>query len=96
MYIAIWELADQDKDNQLNAKEFCVAFHLIICISKRKLPLPVTLPPPLMNFLARAPMIPNAVTAAAATATHGIYVYISILNSISSFSDDYISFILEY
>ena len=29
---AIWILADDDKDGRLTSKEFCVAFHLILCI----------------------------------------------------------------
>ena len=43
----IWELADVDKDGKLDIEEFCVAFHLIICVTKRKLAIPDHLPAPL-------------------------------------------------
>lgn len=29
---AIWDIADDDKDTRLSAKEFCVAFHIIVCV----------------------------------------------------------------
>lgn len=29
---SVWKLSDVDQDDNLNAKEFCVAFHLIVCI----------------------------------------------------------------
>lgn len=32
MIAAIWNLADADRDNQLSHNEFCVAFHLILCV----------------------------------------------------------------
>jgi len=54
----IWNLADDDKDGSLTSKEFCVAFHLIICISKRGMPVPQTLPPALNAFLQNAPAVP--------------------------------------
>ncbi len=30
---AIYTMADDDKDTRLNSKEFCVAFHIILCIT---------------------------------------------------------------
>lgn len=56
---SIWAMADCDKDNFLSPKEFCVAFHLIVCVSKRGWPCPPTLPPPLLTFLANAPVQPS-------------------------------------
>ena len=40
----IWLLADKDTDGSLTSKEFCVAWHLIVCVSKKGLPLPKYLP----------------------------------------------------
>lgn len=45
----IWNLADRSQDGRLNADEFSVAMHLIVCISKRGLPLPASLPIELEN-----------------------------------------------
>lgn len=56
----IWLLADKDADGKLTPKEFCVAWHLIICITKKGLPLPRTLPLALVNFMAHAPDVPQA------------------------------------
>ncbi|CAM9141989.1 unnamed protein product [Choristocarpus tenellus] len=43
----VWELTDADKDNKLSLEEFCVGMHLIVCVSKKGLPMPSTLPPSL-------------------------------------------------
>eukprot|EP00604_Paraphysomonas_vestita_P002111 CAMPEP_0174817608 /NCGR_PEP_ID=MMETSP1107-20130205/7_1 /TAXON_ID=36770 /ORGANISM="Paraphysomonas vestita, Strain GFlagA" /LENGTH=572 /DNA_ID=CAMNT_0016028497 /DNA_START=252 /DNA_END=1967 /DNA_ORIENTATION=- len=52
----IWSLADADHDNQLTHNEFSVAFHLILCVSKKHLPLPQgSLPAPLQSLVAIAP-----------------------------------------
>ena len=40
----IWALADKDNSNRLNKGEFIVAMYLIICATKRSLPIPSTLP----------------------------------------------------
>jgi len=40
----VWELSDMDKDNKLSLHEFCVAMHLIVCVSKKGLPMPTTVP----------------------------------------------------
>ena len=40
----IWAIADQDRDNKLSVNEFIIAMHLIVCVSKRGLPLPTKLP----------------------------------------------------
>lgn len=55
----VWELADADRDNRLSAPEFAVAMHLIVCASKRGLPLPPTLPPSLRQSLAVPPTSPS-------------------------------------
>lgn len=40
----IWNMADQPVDNKLDKLEFAIAMHLIVCISKKNLPLPKILP----------------------------------------------------
>ncbi|UIZ22818.1 hypothetical protein KXD40_003662 [Peronospora effusa] len=40
----IWSMADVTQDSKLNIQEFYVAMHLIVCLSKRGLPMPPTLP----------------------------------------------------
>ncbi|KAL7692191.1 putative EH domain, EF-hand domain pair protein [Plasmopara halstedii] len=40
----IWSMADITQDSKLSAQEFYVAMHLIVCVSKRGLPMPATLP----------------------------------------------------
>lgn len=40
----IWTLADKGQDNRLDVQEFYVAMHLIVCASKRGLPVPPQLP----------------------------------------------------
>ena len=47
----VWELSDNDKDSRLSPNEFAVAMHLIVCVSKRGLPVPVRLPPSLAALL---------------------------------------------
>jgi Cytoskeletal-regulatory complex EF hand len=44
MLASIWNMTDYPVDNRLDKIEFCVAMHLIICVSKRNLPLPPALP----------------------------------------------------
>ena len=56
----IWQMSDLDHDNRLTSKEFSLAFHLILCVGKRKLPCPSTLPPPLIAFVQNAPAVPVA------------------------------------
>jgi hypothetical protein len=69
---SVWSLADDDKDSRLTKDEFAVAFHLILCIGKKGLPLPPGLPAPLRAFLASgsiaAPAESPAVKAAPAPA----------------------------
>ncbi|KAE9352044.1 hypothetical protein PF008_g5646 [Phytophthora fragariae] len=40
----IWTMADVTQDSKLSLQEFYVAMHLIVCLSKRGLPMPQTLP----------------------------------------------------
>ncbi|KAG6576446.1 transcription factor [Phytophthora cinnamomi] len=40
----IWSMADVTQDSKLSLQEFYVAMHLIVCVSKRGLPMPQTLP----------------------------------------------------
>ncbi|CAM9257781.1 unnamed protein product [Ectocarpus sp. 8 AP-2014] len=44
----IWQLADADGDSKLSLAEFCVGMHLIVCVSKKGLPCPMTRPPSLL------------------------------------------------
>uniref|UniRef100_M4B9Y8 Calmodulin n=1 Tax=Hyaloperonospora arabidopsidis (strain Emoy2) TaxID=559515 RepID=M4B9Y8_HYAAE len=43
----IWTMADVTRDSKLNTEEFYVAMHLIVCVTKRGLQMPPTLPPEL-------------------------------------------------
>ena len=40
----IWNLADQPVDNKLDKLEFAIAMHMIVCVSKKNLPMPKMLP----------------------------------------------------
>jgi len=40
----IWNMADQPVDNKLDKLEFAIAMHLIVCVSKKNLPMPKLLP----------------------------------------------------
>jgi len=46
----IWNLSDDPVDNRLSKIEFSIAMHLIVCISKKNLPLPTSLPPSLQEL----------------------------------------------
>ena len=48
---SIWQFSDNDKDGKLTPREFCVAFHLIVCVSKKGYTLPIELPRSLKLFL---------------------------------------------
>mmetsp|Transcript_27096 Transcript_27096/g.58772 ORF Transcript_27096/g.58772 Transcript_27096/m.58772 type:complete len:1005 (+) Transcript_27096:150-3164(+) len=43
----IWNMADDPVDNRLSKLEFAIAMHLIVCITKKNLPVPASLPPSL-------------------------------------------------
>ena len=43
----IWNIVDNPVDNRLSILEFCIAMHLIVCVSKKNLPMPSVLPPSL-------------------------------------------------
>lgn len=52
----IWAMVDtQPVDNRLDALEFALAMHLIVCVSKKLLPLPETLPPNLLQWKQSSP-----------------------------------------
>jgi hypothetical protein len=56
----VFQLADCDKDSRLTSKEFAIGFHLILCNTKKGLPVPTNgLPPMLKGFLSNAPHIPG-------------------------------------
>lgn len=62
----VWDLADADNDSRLSPGEFAVAMHLIVCISKRGLPVPERLPPSLAASLPPPPAPSAPATNAAA------------------------------
>lgn len=41
---AIWTMVDQPVDNKLDSLEFSLAMHLIVCLTKKGLPLPPSMP----------------------------------------------------
>jgi hypothetical protein len=47
----LWNLSVPSHDNKLNFREFVVGMHLVVCVSKRHLPVPATLPPSLREYL---------------------------------------------
>ena len=47
----IWAMVDDPIDNRLDSIEFAVAMHLIVCVTKKGLPTPLSLPPSLMNLV---------------------------------------------
>ena len=60
LLLQVFQLADCDKDSRLTSKEFAIAFHLILCNTKKGLPVPTNgLPPMLKGFLANAPHVPG-------------------------------------
>jgi len=40
----VWNMADNPVDNRLDPLEFAIAMHMIVCISKKNLPVPPSLP----------------------------------------------------
>jgi len=56
----IWNLVDNPVDNRLSKVEFAIAMHLIICVSKKNLPLPKLLPPSLKDLNDSTTMEPAA------------------------------------
>lgn len=47
----IWTMVDDPIDNKLDSVEFAVAMHLIVCVTKKGLPTPLTLPGSLVNLV---------------------------------------------
>ena len=56
---SIWQFSDNDKDGKLTPREFCVAFHLIVCVSKKGYTLPMELPKSLKLFLENGVILPS-------------------------------------
>lgn len=56
---AIWNMVDIPVDNRLDKLEFALAMHLIVCISKKNLPLPIALPLPLKQLKSQQPHPPT-------------------------------------
>lgn len=50
----VWNMCDDPVDNRLDKLEFAVAMHLIVCISKKNLPVPPSLPPSLQAIKDKA------------------------------------------
>jgi len=55
----IWNLVDNPVDNRLSRLEFAIAMHLIICVSKKNLPMPHILPPSLKELKDTEPIHPR-------------------------------------
>jgi len=55
----IWNLSDNPVDNRLDKLEFAIAMHLIVCISKKNLVLPVALPASLQALKNPTPPVPS-------------------------------------
>ena len=51
----IWNLVDTPVDNRLDKLEFAMAMHLIVCVSKKNLPLPTSLPISLKSLKSQQP-----------------------------------------
>lgn len=51
---AIWNMVDTPVDNRLDRLEFAMAMHLIVCVSKKNLPMPPGLPVSLKQLKAQA------------------------------------------
>lgn len=58
---AIWNMVDAPVDNRLDKLEFAMAMHLIVCVSRKKLPLPATLPGSLQQLKAQQKGGPPAI-----------------------------------
>jgi hypothetical protein len=56
----IWNMVDTPVDNKLDKLEFAMAMHLIVCISKKSLPLPVVLPISMKSLKSQQAPAPGA------------------------------------
>ena len=54
----IWNMVDSPVDNRLDKLEFAMAMHLIVCVSKKNLPVPPSLPPSLKALKSQQPGAP--------------------------------------
>jgi len=52
---AIWNMVDVPVDNRLDPVEFGMAMHLIVCVSKKGMPMPPSLPPSLAQLKQQQP-----------------------------------------
>jgi hypothetical protein len=61
----IWNMVDTPVDNKLDKLEFAMAMHLIVCISKKNLPLPTALPISMKSLKSQQAPAPGALAALA-------------------------------
>ena len=59
----IWNMADQPVDNRLSKLEFSLAMHMIVCVSKKNLPMPSVFPPSLKALRDQEGAVPVPVAA---------------------------------
>jgi len=52
---AIWNMVDTPVDNRLDKLEFAIAMHLIVCVTKKNLPMPPALPVSLKQLKSQRP-----------------------------------------
>ncbi len=52
---AIWKMVDEPVDNRLDKLEFAMAMHLIVCVSRKNLPMPPSLPISLKQLRSQRP-----------------------------------------
>ncbi len=52
---AIWKMVDEPVDNRLDKLEFAMAMHLIVCLSRKNLPMPPSLPISLKQLRSQRP-----------------------------------------
>jgi hypothetical protein len=64
---SIWNLVDVPVDNRLDKLEFALAMHLIVCVSKKKLPLPPQLPTSLQQLKSQHVVAPPAISSQSQT-----------------------------
>ncbi|EQC29380.1 hypothetical protein SDRG_12843 [Saprolegnia diclina VS20] len=56
----VWTLADRTSDGRLDVTEFYIAMHLIVCVTKRNMPLPPSIPYDMEQSLQSSANVNNA------------------------------------